>query len=193
VNWLKKAKDAFARLKGRAVKHAEVKEWGINIVNKLFAIIGIDKRVGCPPRQIQDTLIYDSLLVLELRIPMCEEKDVDKMWEAVRIVAREAMELTPRDTGVLQTSQYTNVMVEEGGKTIAGFIGYRVQDVFRITPTGKTVYYALAVHNREARHTQDLYPNNPPRATWRFLEIAWQNRYIQKKVRGLFNERATAQ
>jgi hypothetical protein len=186
VNWLKKASAAFSRFKARAVKHQEVKQWGMNILNRLFEIVGIDKRVGCPPREIKDKLIVDSDLVLELRVPFCEEKDVNKMWEAVRIVAREALDMTPRDTGILQESQYTNVLLEDGGKTVAGFIGYRVHDVRRVTATGRTVYYALAVHNLDKYHGQDKYPNNPARASWRFLEFAWDNNYIKNKVKGMF-------
>jgi hypothetical protein len=186
VNWLKKAKDAFARLKGRAVKHAEVKEWGINIVNKLFKAIGIDKRVGCPPRQVKDTLFVSPVLRLELRVPFCDNKDIDRMWEAVSIVAKEAWDLTPVDTGRLRESQRSNVTME-GRDTVLGTVEYQILDVFRATTSGNITFYALAVHNRWAYHGQDEYPNNGPRATWRFLEFAWENnRYIQNKVRGLF-------
>jgi hypothetical protein len=185
VNWLKKAKDAFARLKGRAVKHAEVKEWGINIVNKLFKAIGIDKRVGCPPRELKVIEQYWDDIRVEFRIRFCTEEDLNKMKLAVDILAREAMELTPRDTGLLQSSQYSRVEME-GSDTVLGVVGYNISEVFRVTGGGKTTYYALPVHNRYAYHGQDEYPNNPPRATWRFLEFAWQNKYIQGRIKGLF-------
>ena len=185
MNWLKKATSAFARLKGAAVKHKEVKEWGINIVNKLFALVGIDKRIGCPPREVKHDLFVSPVLRLELRVPFCDDKDIDRMWEAVSIVAREAWDLTPVETGRLRDSQRSNVTME-GRDTVLGTVEYKILDVFRATTSGNITFYALAVHNRDAHHGRDRFPNNGPRATWRFLEFAWYNNDIQRRVRELF-------
>jgi hypothetical protein len=185
VKWLKKTSAAFAKLKSKAVKHQDVKQWGIGIVEKLFGLMGIDKRIGCPPRELNVTEYYWEDLRVEFRIAFCTEEDLKKMRLAVDILAREAMELTPRDTGLLQSSQYSRVEME-GENTVFGIVGYDINSVFRITGGGKTTYYALPVHNRYAYHGQDEYPNNGPRATWRFLEFAWQNKYIQGRIKGLF-------
>jgi len=185
VSWIKRVKAAFQKLKNLNVRNQEVKQWGIRVVDRLLKSIGLDKRLGCPPREVEHSLFISPVLLLELRVPFCEDKDIDKMWEAVRIVAREALDLTPRDTGRLQNSQRTDVKME-GKETVLGIVEYRVMDVYRSTTSGNITFYALAVHNRDAYHGRDRFPNNPPRATWKFLEKAWDNKFIQNKVRGLF-------
>jgi hypothetical protein len=185
VKWLKKTSAAFAKLKSKAVKHQDVKQWGIGIVEKLFGFIGVSKQVKCPPRIVTDTLFISPVIRLELRVPFCSQDDIIKMWKAVDIVAKEAMELTPRETGRLQDSQRTSVVME-GKDTVLGVVEYLVLEVFRATTSGNITFYALAVHNRYADHSKSKYPNNPERATWRFLDFAWNNRHIQQKVRGLF-------
>jgi hypothetical protein len=191
VNWLKKASAAFSRFKARAVKHQEVKQWGMNILNRLFEIVGVDGK-GCPPREVDYTEVYgqlgqDKALLVEMRVPFCEEEDLKKMDRAVEILAKEARELTPVDTGRLVDSQYDLVFTEKEGNVVnvVGVVGYDISEVFR-EQNGNTVFYALAVHNREAYHGQDRFPNNPPRATWKFLELAANNGEIRRQIQELF-------
>lgn len=112
--------------------------------------------------------------------------DVKRMTQAVKVLAQEAIELTPRDTGRLQRSQYKKVYRE--GDYIMGVVGYNPMKVYRRTKKGKT-YYALPVHNRYANHSQVDYPNNPPRATWKFLYYAIKNDTILRQIREILNGR----
>jgi hypothetical protein len=87
-----------------------------------------------------------------------------RMEKAVEVLAKEAMELTPRDDGDLQGAQYSYVK-REGGQ-IVGVVGYDTEKA----------PHALVVHEREANHSQKDYPNNGPRATWKYLEFALRNK-----------------
>jgi hypothetical protein len=117
---------------------------------------------------------------LEARI-ITEIRDlsVDKilMSKVLEIFKLECEELTPVKSGVLLSSLYT--YIDYNNTNIIGVIGYNVSSVYRIQPNGRKVFYALAVHNRTAHHT------NPPRATWRFLEIAFENKYIRNMAKEL--------
>jgi len=189
VSWVKRVKAAFQKLKNLNVRNQEVKQWGVNVVTQLLRIVGLDgeQRPGsCGPRQVHITEIYTSLLVVELRVPYCSDADIGLMYRAVNILAEEAMAMTPRETGRLQDSQYKDVQLENSGKVVAGFVGYDINQVRRTTNTGKTVYYALAVHNRNAHHGRDRYPNNPERASWRFLDFAINNNAIKQQINDLF-------
>jgi hypothetical protein len=186
VNWINRVKSAFQRLKNLNVKNKEVKEWGVNIVTQLLKIVGIDSKAKCPPRKVVYTVNYTSALIVEMRVPFCEPQDVERMNKAVRILAKEAEELTPVDTGRLRDSQYTLVFTEQNNEVVVGVVGYEISDVRRFrTNSGfsEAVFYALAVHNRDANHTTG---NNPPRASWRFLELAQTNRNIQAQIQDLF-------
>jgi hypothetical protein len=189
VRWWDRVKAAFQALKNAPIKNQEVKKFGVALGERIMEMIGFGKQLSpCGPRQVDITEIYTSDLVVELRVPYCSDNDLGLMQRAVTILADEAMELTPRDTGRLQNSQYKRVMLENGGKTVAGFVGYDVNRVFRTTGTGKTVFYALAVHNRgpDVDHSQANFPNNPPRATWKFLDFAINNNAIKGQIQELF-------
>jgi len=117
---------------------------------------------------------------LEARIiTNLRDKNIDRplMEKVLEVFKLECQELTPVDTGLLVSSLYT--YVEFTDDTVIGVIGYDIANVFRISGSGDKVFYALAVHNRMANH------NNPPRATWRFLEIAFENEYIRNIAKEL--------
>lgn len=114
----------------------------------------------------------EARIIMKLRD---EILDKDLMEKVLEVFELECKELTPVDTGTLVNSLYKYVEFSED--KVIGVIGYDIGSVFRITEKGEKVYYALAVHNREANH------NNPPRATWRFLEIAFENQYIRSIAR----------
>ena len=186
MNWMNRVKAAYHKLKSLSVKNQEIKQWGIRVVDKLLKSIGLDDKAKCPPRQVKYTTNYTSALIVEMRVPFCEPQDVEKMNKAVRILAKEAEELTPVDTGRLRDSQYTLVFTEQNNEVVVGVVGYEISDVRRFrTNSGfsEAVFYALAVHNRDANHTTG---NNPPRATHRFLELAQMNRNIQAQIQDLF-------
>jgi hypothetical protein len=191
VNWFNKVKNAFQKLKSLPVA-PQIKKWGVGLVEQLLRAVGFNERGvgGCPPRQVVYKEEYANALIVEMRVPYCDAQDIPKMNRAVQILAKEALELTPRDTGRLQDSQYTLVFTEDGGKTVVGVVGYEISEVrrFRASASGhaEIVFYALAVHNREAYHGQDEFPNNPPRATWRFLFFALRNREIRSQIEELF-------
>ena len=187
MSWIKRVKAAFQKLKNLNVKNQEVKQWGVNVVTQLLRIVGIDDKAKCPPRTVEYETTYgrqgeDKALIVEMRVPFCEEQDIAKMERAVEILAKEAYELTPVDTGRLRNSQYTLTFTEDEGQVVVGVVGYDIADVFR-EQNGNVIYYALAVHNREADHSGG---NNGPRSTWRFLEFAQQNRAIQAQIQDLF-------
>lgn len=189
MNWINRVKSAFQRLKNLNVKNQEVKQWGVNIATQLLKSLGIDSKAKCPPRTVEYDTNYgrgpptkDKPLIVEMRVPFCEDKDIQRMEEAVRILATEAYELTPVDTGRLRKSQYKLVFTENNGEVVVGVVGYDVGEVFRES-NGSMIFYALAVHNRNANHTGG---NNGPRAQWRFLEEAQQNRNIQSQIQDLF-------
>lgn len=69
-------------------------------------------------------------------------------------IAKRALELTPRDTGELQESQYR--FVETTTQGMAGEIGY-------------TAPHAVFVHEIPADHTRG---NNPPEARDQYLTVA---------------------
>jgi hypothetical protein len=105
---------------------------------------------------------------------------------AVNILAEESLAMTPRDTGTLQNSIYKRWVLEDAGKTVVGIVGYDIFKVYRTTNTGRTVFYALAVHNRDAYHGRDRYPRNPERAQWKFLQTAANNQSIRGQIQELF-------
>jgi hypothetical protein len=189
VSWINRVKSAFQKLKNLNVKNKEVKEWGVNIVTQLLKIVGLDGKLqpgSCGPRQIQIAENYTSDIRVEIRVPYCSDADLGLMHRATKILATEAMAMTPKDTGTLQDSQYEDWVLENEGKTVVGIVGYDIFKVYRTTDTGKMVFYALAVHNRDAYHGRDRYPNNPERAQWKFLETAIQNRAIRGQIQDLF-------
>lgn len=189
MRWFDRIKSAFQRLKNISVKNREAKDFGVAIGERIMEMIGLGGKQqpgSCGPRIVQYKEIYTSLLVVEMRVPYCSDADIGLMSRAVNILADEAMAMTPRDTGKLQNSQYKTVQLENAGKTVAGFVGYKVQDVYRTTNTGRTVFYALAVHNRNAYHGRDKYPNNPERAQWLFLQTAANNQSIRGQIQELF-------
>ena len=186
MSWIKRVKAAFQKLKNLNVRNQEVKQWGIAVVTQLLRIVGIDDKAKCPPRTVEYTTNYTTALIVEIRVPFCEPQDVDKMNRAVRILAKEAEELTPVDTGRLRDSQYTLVFTEQNNQVVVGVVGYEISDVRRFRANSgfsEAVFYALAVHNRNANHTTG---NNPPRASWRFLQFAQENRNIQAQIQDLF-------
>lgn len=186
MSWVKRVKAAFQKLKNLNVKNQEVKQWGVNVVTQLLRIVGLDgeQRPGsCGPRRVEIEADYYGHLVVHMRVPYCSDADIGLMWQAVRILETEAVALTPVDTGLLKKSRYREVQLENAGKTVRGTYGYDVINVRRTSNTGRTTYYALAVHNRDANHTQG---NNPPRATWKFLEKAITNRAILSQIQDLF-------
>jgi hypothetical protein len=188
VSFLSKVKDAFNKLKSLGVKQ-KYKDFGIRVVEQLLQKVGLETKSTqrkCPPRVLSYSHNYTSALIFEMRVDYCEPKDIERMNEAVRIVAKEAEELTPVDTGRLRDSQYTLVFTENGGKTVVGVVGYDLAEVRRFRVNGnmtETVFYALAVHTLDANHE---LPPNPPRATFKFLELAAFNTAILNNIENLF-------
>ena len=183
MSWIKRVKAAFQKLKNLNVKNQEVKQWGIRVVDRLLKSIGLDDKAKCPPRRVEIEADYYGHLVVHMMVPYCSDADIGRMWQAVRILENEAVDLTPVDTGLLVNSRYREVHLDDGGKIVRGTYGYNVINVRRTSNTGKTTYYALAVHNRDANHSEG---NNPPRATWKFLEKAITNRAILSQIQDLF-------
>ena len=180
---MNRVKAAYHKLKSLSVKNQEIKQWGIRVVDKLLKSIGFDKRIECPPRRVEIEADYYGHLVVHMRVPYCSDADIGRMWQAVRILEDEAVDLTPVDTGLLVNSRYREVHLDDNGKIVRGTYGYNVISVRRTSNTGNTTYYALAVHNRDADHTKG---NNPPRATHKFLELAITNRAIRSQIQDLF-------
>ena len=106
-----------------------------------------------------------------------EQQDISKMYRAVDVMKHEALELTPRDTGRLQSAIRTGVEIR--GDEIFGMVWYDIEAVVRDGKQG-LIKYALPVHDRFANHDTG---NNPPRATWRFLELAFDNEAIRQQIR----------
>lgn len=189
MRWVERIKSAFEKLKNVTVKNREAKEFGVAIGERIMEMIGLGGKKqpsSCGARQVQVISNFSSALIVEMRVPYCSDADISLMNQSVNILAQEAIELTPRDTGRLQNSQYKKVQLQDAGKTVVGIVGYDITRVYRTSGGGKTVFYALAVHNRDAYHGQDRYPNNPPRATWRFLELAISNQSIKGQIQELF-------
>jgi hypothetical protein len=190
VSFLSKVKDAFNKLKSLGVKQ-KYKDFGIRVVEQLLQKIGLETKTT--QQLCKRTVEFfeegyrlgSNTLVAEIRTKFCSDEDFAKMEQAVAWFAQEAIELTPRDTGRLQASQYSFVIKE--GDQIIGVIGYDVSSVFR-EQNGRTIYYAMVVHEigPDVDHSQANYPNNPPRATWRFLGFAFEKTELRRRTRELF-------
>ena len=187
MKWFDRVKAAFQRLKNAPIKNREVKQFGIALGERILEMVGFGKQEGsCGPRQIEIFERYSDDLVVEIRVPYCSDADLGLMRQALRILEEEAVAMTPVDTGRLKNSRYSEVALENAGKTVRGTYGYDVGRVYRTTSTGRTVFYALAVHNRNAYHGRDKYPRNPERAQWKFLEMAIKNQAIKGQIQELF-------
>jgi hypothetical protein len=189
VRWVERIKSAFQKLKNVTVKNREAKEFGVAIGERIMEMIGLGGKKqpsSCGTRQVRIESDYYGHLVVHMRVPYCSDADLGLMQRAVKILEDEAVAMTPVDTGRLKNSRYREVKLEDGGKTVRGTFGYDVIRVRRTTSTGRTTYYALAVHNRNAHHGRDKYPRNPERAQWKFLETAINNQSIKGQIQELF-------
>ena len=143
---------------------------------ELMAIIG-DRTVIFDMDRISSPENHKEELHGEISVIIRDEQeDIDKMNRAVEIMKQEALELTPRDTGLLQSAIRTGVEIR--GPEIFGMVWYDIAAVVR--GEDGQIKYALPVHDRPARHDRG---NNPPRASWKFLYLAFLNEAIRQQIR----------
>lgn len=96
------------------------------------------------------------------------EAALEGMKAAIEIIRDESTELTPIDTGELIASQYTEI--KQTGKEIVGKIGYDTS----IAPHAFYVHeIPPMINSPSGLHT---LPHNPPRASWKFLSLAFENK-----------------
>lgn len=109
-----------------------------------------------------------------------EEEDVKIMEEVLEMFENEIRELTPVGKGILSSAIFSSMRIS--GNTIIGTVGVKVDQVVRTTGTGREVYYAIAVHNAVGQ-----FYSGPPRATWGFVEKAFENEYLRQIAVEKFN------
>jgi len=186
VNWIKRVKAAFNKLKNVKVANKKARDFGVRIVGTLLEKLGIEKAKG-PKRIPQWNFINvyrgggNDDLAVEIRVPYYNKKDVVKMQRSLKVLERKAKQYTPVDTGRLKKSIRSDVRFERNKEIIVGILWYDTKEVVRVTKKGKRIYYAMAVHNNPLPAH-----NNPPTATWFFLGYAYRNGHVQRKVQELF-------
>lgn len=188
MSFLSKVKSAFERLKSLSVPKKYV-DFGIRVVEQLLEKVGLGTKTTqqlCKRRVefLEEGYSHTSeTLIAEIKTKFCSDDDFAKMEQVVAFFEEEAKQLTPVETGRLQKS--LSSFVEKRGDELVGIIKYDINSVVR-EQNGRSVYYALAVHHRYAYHGRDKYPANGPRATWRFLEKAFENTELRRRTRELF-------
>ena len=121
------------------------------------------------------TGMHEVLGNLNKEIKQIEGRTKAGMWQAGQLVKRDALPITPKQTGHLRNSCYVNVYESAALAFVSGIKG-------PVAEIGYTAEYAPIVHETPIYHPTE------PGTQWKFLETALKNN--TRRILEIIRERA---